>query len=500
MFGTRWGENMGPDSPFIQLGARNSGMAPPGQEHGRRSSRRPSMAAMPPQQHGPSMSATPRQLRRSSMSFGPQQQNGLQPPRSSSFGARVPHEGPVFGAPSRHRGHAMGPEPQFVGPVMPSPGFFIREARPQRRSSMAEPGIRVPGKSARFQTTSPPTVRAQGRFPFTVFGKGTQNQPDRTSRRSSMFGLENRGGAAGGQHVGNHIMRKYVIKQALKKGGMAEAVNIIQSKSSGSVYVQKCIPLRNRRDHKRARAEINMLLKIAAHRGNDNLNAIVESEISEARRQCFIILEFCDLGTVEDTISSFRKRGIRGAESSAWNLMAGVANGLAFLHHGLVNGRQVEANWDPICHLDLKPCNIFNSSKGAKNGHCRIVLADFGCAIAESDVERQIESPFMPECGTPGWYPPEGRMEGHHTVPYYGPKTDMWQLGATLHVFCKVLERPDRRYLSLPRPCSGYYSGWLNRLVKQLCHPTSDYRPGAPGIASEASFGFEQALHAQSSY
>jgi serine/threonine protein kinase len=317
---------------------------------------------------------------------------------------------------------------------MQSQAYGSRRGLSQRRSGMVDQGRQtyasLPAGPSRQRQ---PSAAAPTRFPFTVFGKGRRNTPapptGQPGRFASLKGLR------GGQKIGHDIMRKYKITSALKKGGMAEAVNIVTERQTGATFVQKSIPLRTRTDYKRARAEINTLLKIDAHGRHSNLNAIIESEINEEGGRCHIILEFCDLGSVEDSIDSFLRRGQYGSESSAWNLLASVANGLSFLHHGIMNGRQVAARWDPICHLDLKPCNIFISSRGGQYGQPRVVLADFGCAITGSDVARQIEDPFMPSCGTPGWYPPEGRNGGHVMVPYYGPKTDIWQLGATLHVY-----------------------------------------------------------------
>lgn len=389
------------------------------------------------------------------------------------------------------------PDPELFWDTMHQQHHQIREVAPQGRSTMVEPGTRSRPKVARFGVEQGHgDAPHQRTFPFTVFGKGRENKPDPTTRRSGIFGSRG-GGGRGGQHVGNNIMNKYIIKSALKKGGMAEAVNIVLERKTGHTFVQKCIPLRRSFDYKRARAEINALLKIDGHGRHENLNAIIESEISEARQKCFIILEHCDRGNVQDAIEAFRRGGGHGSEASAWSLMAGVSNGLAFLHHGLTDGRLVSRNWDPVCHLDLKPANILLSSKGGKYGHGRIVLADFGCAITASDINRQIEDPFEQNCGTPGWQPPEATANGPSTRPRYGPKTDIWQLGAMIHVFCKRLNGPDPRYLALPRPCSGLYSDWLNRTVKLLCDPQLEQRPSSHEIAREATRGFEMAVRAE---
>jgi hypothetical protein len=59
---------------------------------------------------------------------------------------------------------------------------------------------------------------------------------------------------------------------------------------------------------------------------------------------------------------------------------------------------------------------------------------------------------------------------------------------------------PERAYLTMARPCSGRYSDRLNRVVRQLCHPQSQYRPSAPEVAREAADGLAQAISAERSY
>lgn len=71
----------------------------------------------------------------------------------------------------------------------------------------------------------------------------------------------------------------------------------------------------------------------------------------------------------------------------------------------------------------------------------------------------------------------------------------------TNHLYSKRGGRhgPERAYLTMARPCSGRYSDRLNRVVRQLCHPQSQYRPTAPGVAREAADGLAQAISAERS-
>jgi serine/threonine protein kinase len=164
---------------------------------------------------------------------------------------------------------------------------------------------------------------------------------------------------------------------------------------------------------------------------------------------------------------------------------------LSFLALGFTErGRQ--HNWDDIAHLDLKPCNIFLSSSGGKYGYPRVVLADFGCAIKRSDVHRGREHPFIQECGTSNWYPPENI--GETIIPYYGPTTDVWQLGATIHTFCLLVREPERTILASGAPCGFGYSKELNHAVIHLTLPDAYSRPGQLDIVATAEQEFRRAV------
>lgn len=426
---------------------------------------------------------------------------------------------------SRGWGHDMGPDGERMrelqqgqhghvrGRSAAHRPFGAREHQPDRRPIFGDAALQRPKsakpingvrrKFARFQTdpvqqrgAAPapgplarrPSMAPRTKYPFTVPGKGRQNVAAPSGRRASVGGNRN-------DIIGKDIMRKYNAVKKLKKGGMAMSVTVVRQKATNTLYVEKSIPLRNSRENKRARAEIHTLVKINEHGRHQNLNAIIEYEINEARGKCSIILEYCDLGSIEDVITGLRRSRKIADESVVWNVVAGVASGLAFMHHGLVNGRPVSPSWNTICHLDLKPCNIFRSSRGGKHGHSRIVLADFGCAISQSDVARRFENPYArQECGTPAWYPPEGRKNGVTLTPYWGPKTDIWQLGATAHVLCNLLgsQGPNRQYLASARPCSSRYCDRLNGIVQLFCHPQAKIRPMASEIVREAAYAFEQ--------
>ncbi|SMQ45087.1 unnamed protein product [Zymoseptoria tritici ST99CH_3D7] len=290
---------------------------------------------------------------------------------------------------------------------------------------------------------------------------------------------------------GQGIMSKYSKVKSLAHGGMSTAVNVVQDRSTGKVFVQKCIRVRQPKQMKRFRAELNTLQRIQKYGGSINLNNLIEFEASSRSPEAILILEYCDRGSLEDMMNSAATMGRPLPEAQAWNILLGVGMALGFLHKGVSRQGQIP-NWDMTFHLDLRPCNIFLSSRGGQYGFPRVVLADFGCAVKASEVIRGKEDSFFQPCGSSFWYPPEGL--GQTLIPHYGVKTDVWMLGATVHTFCGLLKIPNRLVLNSAVPCGLLYSASLNRSVAHLSHRVSAYRPAPEAIVATASVEFRRAV------
>ncbi|KAF7188052.1 Calcium/calmodulin-dependent protein kinase type 1 [Pseudocercospora fuligena] len=281
--------------------------------------------------------------------------------------------------------------------------------------------------------------------------------------------------------------------KTLTHGGMSTAIHLVKSKRDGKLYIEKRIRV-DGHNRKRALAEILALEHIVKEYGcGGNLNTMVEYKISDQRQLGSLILDYCDQGSLEDRMRSMAKDRGSFSEPAIWNVIQGVASGLAFLHDGIINvepGKHPAKpkDWDTMCHLDLKPCNIFMHSIGGLGGQVKIILADFGCCVSLSDIEGGREGAIAQPCGTPIWYPPEGDVRKPKS---YGTKTDMWQLGATIHVLCRMLiDRyspvPDREVLYSRDPIGSKYGGRLHAMVAMLTEVDPLKRPAARDIAPEA--------------
>ena len=88
----------------------------------------------------------------------------------------------------------------------------------------------------------------------------------------------------------------------------------------------------------------------------------------DSKGQLAIVMEYCDLGTLEDWLSSLSVKPI--PESWVWRLVWQFSTALSFLH----------GQHPPIRHNDLKPANILcrNEPEEGVNGSGVIKIADFG--------------------------------------------------------------------------------------------------------------------------
>ena len=275
---------------------------------------------------------------------------------------------------------------------------------------------------------------------------------------------------------GNIQIPGYSILKSLTPGGMSESVLQVQKKTTGKVFIAKRISA-NGNLRARALAELETLRRIP--RGQ-NLSYMVEHFWDPNRMHLTLILEYCDVENLDQTIAKKRRRRESISEGFVWHVVLSMARALSFLHCGIrQDGSRPAPGWDTICHLDIKPNNVFLTSDGRTNVQSRIVLGDFGLAVFKSDISagRVRGSPG----GTSGWIAPECELGGYS---YVTAAADIWQLGGLCQALARFAAAPERsrpgRNVSLPRS----YSSRLSQLVgKMSAHRYSD-RPSSRDIVA----------------
>lgn len=309
---------------------------------------------------------------------------------------------------------------------MIEPTKFLREINGQRDGSVSGP-------------------RRQDRGGMPQRGHGVMGGPGRLVPPRDVFQSSGAKPMFGGQlQKAGACMPGYTLVRPLITGGMSQAVNVVKHQRTGTLYVEKRVSTQGCM-RGRAYAELRTLQRT---RGGPNLNQLAEHLMAEQQGFCTFILEHCDASSLDEIIRHSLKARMLVNEKVVWHTITGIARALAYLHWGIWDPQKDEPNssWNTICHLDLKPSNVFFSHEGQEGQHPRVVLGDFGCSVAKSDIEFGMvsivhpserrraglltflkEHPRKQMAGTPIWCPPEGLPEaaGRRRTSY-GPQTDVW--------------------------------------------------------------------------
>ncbi len=283
-------------------------------------------------------------------------------------------------------------------------------------------------------------------------------------------------------HGNNHkaVFLGYDFVKSLAPGGMSDAINLV--KKNGKLFIEKRIAVSGTDGKLRAETEINVLKRISRHK-NRNLCQFFKELWGPRDRSVSVIIEYCDAGTLSDKLDKHKKQNQLMPEAFLWHLFLGLANALAFLHAGIedaIKSQQGPKDWNPICHLDLKPANIFLSNTDNRGiEYPRIVVGDFGCAVTASQVASGIVNRHQRPAGTPAYDAPEANRK-------FGIDCDNWQIGAAVHTCARLLHKPDRQMLRTGRSCGSKYSDHLNITVSMATRDDPKGRYSATKIVREA--------------
>jgi len=129
----------------------------------------------------------------------------------------------------------------------------------------------------------------------------------------------------------------------------------------------------------------------------------------ESSSTYFIVLEYCDGGSLERTAKDGRKLG----DNQVIRLMRQMLEGLAFLHS------------KSICHRDVKPHNAMLVGK-LSSEHVSVKLGDFGIAVRLPHGRL-----LRDKTGSPAFMAPEMHLLPDKSAGY-DHKVDMWAIGAVM--------------------------------------------------------------------
>ena len=230
-------------------------------------------------------------------------------------------------------------------------------------------------------------------------------------------------------------LNDFILGKDLGKGAFG-SVRIVTRKKDKQVYAMKSVSI-GKLDNKEKEAALNEV-RILASLNHPNIIGYKDAFYDENSKSLNIVMEYADDGDIAHKIKENLKRRLRFEESTLWEWIIQILEGLKYLHD------------NKIMHRDLKCANIFLM----KNGQLKI--GDLNVSkLAKNNMAKT-------QTGTPFYLAPEIWKD----LPY-DYKCDIWSVGCIIYELCT--SRPPFRGTSLKEVChnvmTGYYlpiSGFSN--------------------------------------
>ncbi|KAI4948394.1 hypothetical protein J4E91_005816 [Alternaria rosae] len=226
--------------------------------------------------------------------------------------------------------------------------------------------------------------------------------------------------------------------------------------------------------------EIDILSRLH-HRNTITLyDAHLPSPVTKRHASPYLVTEYCDKGTLADLLKVWNKRGELIPESFIWQVFEALVTAVQYLHYGPYPYNEAAYSWDPITHRDIIPSNIFLKSGPQINPSAypvSIKLADFGCAITNSEMEAHNYTLRDLPLVADSYRPPEGAQATE--------ATDMYQVGLVISLMYCMMDSPLRDLAEAGNLTRDYLEGYHGyspelRMYIEICLDVDeDQRPDA---------------------
>jgi serine/threonine protein kinase len=169
-----------------------------------------------------------------------------------------------------------------------------------------------------------------------------------------------------------------------------------------------------------AEREIAILYALRDH---PNIVQIKDAYVPYQRHVApWCVMQKCNAGTLKACMAKNLTVTKCAPELFVWHVFESLVEAVRFCHCGPVGKR---AMWDPIFHRDVIPANILlHQDVKDEDAYPVVKLADFGCAVTESEVtEKGLTPGDLPE-EDPGAVAPEGAVASE--------AADIYQIGLVI--------------------------------------------------------------------
>lgn len=191
----------------------------------------------------------------------------------------------------------------------------------------------------------------------------------------------------------HNITQDYILGDELGAGAFGKVV-IARELKTNAVRAIKEIQKRRVRDSSAFRNEVEILRVL------DHPNIVKIIDTYESPRQCYVVLEYCEGGTLFQRILESKRLSEHEAAAHMWQLFSAVC----YCHN------------NNICHRDLKPENILMNSEDS------LKIIDFGLSQVLN-----AEELMSSLSGTPYYAAPEMLDQ------CYDRKVDCWSAGVIMY-------------------------------------------------------------------
>jgi len=273
--------------------------------------------------------------------------------------------------------------------------------------------------------------------------------------------------------------------KAYANGGYNEGICLVQSRSSGTKYIDKRVGYKAMKGGY-AQREVKAMLQWRDH---PNIVCIAGHNLKDSARLGYgsIFMQHCELGDVEGVIEHYMRRKQRLAdEGFLWKVFWDVSLALASLWTGrgathiwdrAIAGKTTTEKGDReytrILHRDLKPANFFltaQSLDGQPMHYPRVVLGDLGASVTLDDVRSGRVNSNKQSYWTPQFTAPE--------FPKYYTRTDMYQLALTIQCVARLSNVPDMQRFPPWDPLpSAFMDEGLRKLLEECLQENYQNRP-----------------------
>ena len=242
----------------------------------------------------------------------------------------------------------------------------------------------------------------------------------------------------------------YKLGQFIGKGSTADCFFVTTDKFPGVKFICKVIQTYTYNHKMNASKQFQEELKILSL--IDHPNILRCYEFFEDKTTMFLILEYCDKGSLSKLIKKDKQFVEANFTSFAYQLSSALVS--CHLHH--------------VVHLDIKPANIFI------NGYNKLKLGDFGSSLHLNSLQEKTNR----RAGTKAFMAPEVGL-GSDYDPY---KADIYSYGVTLLMAKKPFSLPARvdtftLNKLLMDQCNDL--GEIGQLIQQCISMNPEERPTA---------------------